>query len=527
MSTFSSSRPPAQLLREWWPSGLLAAAILLPPGLNLVQYWLHNPLYGYGLWVPFLAGILFWRRASGADQPHKGWLSAGLITGYFAMLPFLRTIQIANPDWRLIDWLLAGGAVVALLALAFRMGGPAMLSRCWFPICFLLTAVPWSTSAEHAFTAHAVPAAAKMASEILWLGGIAAVDDGRTLHTAVGPIGVSEDCSGIRGFQLATMAALFWRGFLGMKNGRAAAMLVGGLALALLLNVLRVVAIVGAAVKTGQIATAERLHDPAGTAAQIALMLALPVLAWRLQRRAPQSACAAEENLARPDGGQTSMGLLPRAAIGAVLWCLASEVAAETWFRVHEAHSAPMTPRWTLNRAGSIMGAVESPIPDAVRENYRYSDAKVLDWKDAHGSMWRVFWLDFQKGALSACTYNIHRPDICLPSQDFRLTGTYPDLPVDVSGTRVEFHHQLFQRSAKALHLFSVTAQDTGALGQQTLTDWTLAGRLRAALLGLRSQRSQIVHLVMSDGSAPVAEVRQRATGYLNQILTLDERKDR
>ncbi len=522
MSSLSTTHPPRIPTNGWLPAILLAAAILLPPGLNLVQYWLHNPLYGYGLWVPVLAAALAWHRGASAGPARKGWLTATVIVGYLSLLPVLRVVQIANPDWRMIDWLLAGGAVVALLALVFRLGGPALLARWWFPICFLLTAVPWSTSAERAFTTHAVPATASVAAEMLWAVGIAAVDEGNTLRTAVGPIGVSEDCSGIRGFQLAVMAALFWGGFLGLRNGRAAAMLVGGIAIALLLNVLRVAVIVGAAVKTGDITTADRLHDPAGTVAQIALMLALPALGWWLHRGAPPPDAA----VMTPDSAPGSVVAVSlRAAVGAVLWCVATEVGAEGWFRMHEAKSAPSAERWTVSRVHSIPGATESPVPTNVRENYRYSNSLVLDWKDAKGAGWRLFWLDFEKGAHSACTHNVHRPDTCLPFQDFALARQYPDLRVDLGSTGVDFHHQLFRRGGQVLHLFSVTAQDVGAVGQQTLTDWTLAGRLRAAMLGLRSQRSQMVHLLLEAPTSPT-EARRAATEYLRQVLALEKRTE-
>jgi hypothetical protein len=94
---------------------------------------------------------------------------------------------------------------------------------------------------------------------------------------------------------------------------------------------------------------------------------------------------------------------------------------------------------------------------------------------------------------------------------------------VDLGSTAVDFHHQLFQRRGQALHLFSVTAQDLGSLGQQTQTDWTPSGRLRAALLGLRSQHSQMVHLLLDAPVSP-AEARRAATEYLRQMLTLEKR---
>src|SRR5579862_3532117 len=91
---------------------ILIVALLVPPGINLLQYWLHNPLYGYGLWVPLLAGYLIWQRRPPSDAVPAHPLPLAtliLLACYFAAVPPLRVVQIANPDWRLLDWLLAGG----------------------------------------------------------------------------------------------------------------------------------------------------------------------------------------------------------------------------------------------------------------------------------------------------------------------------------------------------------------------------------------------------------------------------------
>src|SRR5262245_13738800 len=136
-----SSHPTAQsspaTVRAWLPAVLLGITIVTPPGLNLVQYWLHNPLYGFGLWVPVLAVVLIWRRGCGAGPARNDRWTVFVMGAYFATLPPLRVLQIANPDWRMIDWALSLGAVAALLALVFRVGGQVLLSRWWFPICFL------------------------------------------------------------------------------------------------------------------------------------------------------------------------------------------------------------------------------------------------------------------------------------------------------------------------------------------------------------------------------------------------------
>jgi len=505
--------PPEHSSRHWRNAAFLAAAVLLPAGLNLSLYWFHNPLYGHGLWVLPLAALLLWRRTRGLapDATAHAAPATAVIATALALTPAVRLVQIANPDWRLLDWLLMALAASALLALSYRLGGLALLRATWFPVAFLFTALPWSTALERAFTDRAVPATATVASELLWIGEVAAVDDGRMLHTELGPVEVSEDCSGIRGLQLAVMGALFWAGWLELRRGRAAALLGSALGLALLLNVLRVVAIVLAAQRAGRIDVAEELHDPIGTAAQLALIAALPLLALLLRGKStpPAAAPSATTGLgwrAVPDG----------IALAAVLWVALGEAGAEAWFRRNERAEAAAPARWTMQRPARISGAKEEAVAPVIRRHYRYSDALSLSWEDR--GRWSLLWMEFARGAQSACTHNVHRPEWCLPAQDFVLAKQFADLPVEAAGGAVLFHHQLYARHGALLNLFFTIAQDFPAAGARTWEDWTLAGRLRVAALGVRSQRLQMIHLTCA-GALPALEARKLAAGYLGRVI--------
>ncbi len=115
-------------------------------------------------------------------------------------MAFLRLVQVANPDWRLLSWLSSVSTLVALALLLLWIGGPAVLRRCWFALAFFLTGLPWPTWLEVQFTNTVAPFSAQMATEFLWLCGVPAIDSGRTIHSTFGSVGVSDDCSGIRGF---------------------------------------------------------------------------------------------------------------------------------------------------------------------------------------------------------------------------------------------------------------------------------------------------------------------------------------
>ncbi len=509
-----TSRVDGPYKHSFWPSLLLGALIVIPPGLNLSQYWLHNPLYGYGAWAPMLVVLLLWRRGVGPlpRETNPRRFGYWVIAAYFAVVPVLRIVQIANPDWRLVDWVFTGSAAAALLALVWQLGGSALLARWWFPVCILLTAVPWSTVAEQRLTNTSSPAMATIASEILWTVNLPSVDQGHVLQTAAGAISVGEGCSGIRGVQLAVMASLFWAAFFWLGAWRGTGLLLGSIALALLLNVLRVAVVAGVAIHAGKLEAGERLHDTAGGVAQLILIAGIPALAWLLR---PRAICR-EPVEARQE--EVRWGhFTARILIIAAVWLVAAEAAAEGWFYHRERGLHLETTGWAVRRPLSVAGASEQPLPAQIHEAYRFSDGLSAAWHDTTGGRWTLFWLDFGAGEISACTHNVHRPEICLPSHDSELVQEFPDLEVSTESGKLLFHHQLYRRGSQFMHLFYSTIEETGA-EPRTVADWTYSGRLGVAWRGIRGQRSEMIHL-LAETTAPPEEVRKAAGGYFGKLL--------
>lgn len=506
-----------RLFASPWAAPLaLALALVVPAGINLSQYWIYNPLYGYGLWVPILAAVLVWqRRKDPCSEEPPGWgtLTGAVVAGFLLVVPMLRTLQIANPDWRLLDWLLAGGAVLALLALAFRTGGAVMLRRFSFPAFFLLSAVPWTTSAERAFTHLAVPVTARLAAELLWVLDVAGFSQGGTIHTVIGPLSVNEDCSGIRSLHLTIMLGLFWAGYFRLGPARGLGAMAGSLALALFLNLLRVVAVVAGTVWAGSLEALEHFHDQAGAVGQVVLTLCVPLIAWLLRpRTGPAKPLEREMPLPIWEG-------VPRRwATWVVAWLAAGELAAHGWYWMHEKDLNAPGAAWTFNDRFRPPGAEARPVPDSIRQSYRFSQARYLEWRDEGKLRWNVSWLKIEPGAQSASTHNVHRPESCLPAQDFALVGKFPDVVLPSTGGAVAFHHQAYQRNKEVQHLFFATLENVAGAGEQTAVDWTFEGRLNAAWLGLRSRGTQILHLNVTN-PPDLQEVRAQAAQYLEQVL--------
>lgn len=494
-------------------SALLVLAILLPPAFNLSQYWLNNPLYGYGFFMPVMALFLAHRRWEGLKGvPRFPWISWAVVAGYFLSLPLLRIVQIANPDWRLIDWVLACGAVSSLLALAYMHGGSSLLRRIWFPCLFLLLSVPWPMNAENRFTHLGIPLIAKLTNETLWMIGIPTSDFGTTLNTPVGLVSIAEDCGGIRSFQLALVATLFWGAVFRLRKGPAVLLVAMGLAIGCLVNLLRITALVGIAFWSGKPDLLESGHDLAGLLAQLLLMASLPATAWYLSRQGTPPETPAEPSPLPPSPPWTPK---PAIVIALFSWVAIVEIGSVLWFKARENPTA--SPRLAAIKKPDIPAVTTIELPELVRRNYRFSDATGLTWNDSRKTPWTMVWLAFDPGDLSACTHNVHRPEVCLPNANFVRAAVFPALSVSLGGVPVEFKHELYRRGRESLHLFYTNIQDSDAAAPTSRTDWTYPGRLRAAWLGIRSRRADLIHLTVAAPYSAAAS-RQLVTGYLEKL---------
>src|SRR5215831_8366166 len=174
--------------------------------------WSINPQYGYGWIVPFLAGYSFWRRYKNAPIPslvHKRIVPCLLIIAAALLLLPVRLVQEANPDWRLLSWIMALSAGVITASGVYWAGGMNWLRHFAFPIAFFLVAVPWPTSVEQFVVQGLMRLDALIDVQMLHAIGIHAVQFGNVIQLGNGYVGIDEACTGIRSLQATFMVALF------------------------------------------------------------------------------------------------------------------------------------------------------------------------------------------------------------------------------------------------------------------------------------------------------------------------------
>ena len=136
----TSSVSPMNAKRFVWIIALVAFGLLWFELINqLKPEWWLNPQYNYGLIVPLLALYLFWKRWRTRPAPEPPAMRALAFVFIFlsaAIFLPIRFLSEANPDWRLLSWLLA--LVVAAISLSFiyLAGGRAWLRHFAFPVLF-------------------------------------------------------------------------------------------------------------------------------------------------------------------------------------------------------------------------------------------------------------------------------------------------------------------------------------------------------------------------------------------------------
>src|SRR5436309_5316781 len=253
-------------------SVLFLAALWFGLCKELSSEWSVNEQYNFGWFVPFFALYLFWLRWQDRPTPEvrsqklevRSRLVAAII-GLAALLLLLpvRLFEIANPEWRLLDWMHAAAVVTLTLLLIWYSGGRAWVRYFAFPVAFIFIAVPWPTLVETPVIQGLMHAVARVAAETAMLLGTPAQVEGNLIRVSNGLVGVNEACSGIRSLQTSLMIGLLFGELKRLSVLRRVALVTCAVAIALLANFVRAVFLVHIAA-TENLSEVGRWHYIAG-----------------------------------------------------------------------------------------------------------------------------------------------------------------------------------------------------------------------------------------------------------------------
>ena len=484
---------------------------------HLKNEWSYNPQYHYAWSVPVLALYLLFKRW--LERPPAEPITTKTpilvcIAGILLLLP-LRFLAAANPDWRLLSWMMTTIVVSVSLAFVFQVGGRAWLRHFAFPFLFFAVAVPWPVQLEQEIIQSLMRSVTAINVFFLSVAGVPALQHGNVIELRSGLIGIEEACSGVRSLQATFMVSLFLGEFYSFTVFRRVLLVVAGAVLAFVCNVARTAILVWIGANRGAVSL-ESWHDPAGLTILLICLFGLwglsLIICWR-DKSAP--------NDIRSDSSIGSSNRVPIPLLVGLGVCLIlGEIGIQIWYRAHE--SQLTNSRWTAEWPRSNDRYESVSIPPATQGILRYDEGGGATWTGSDSRRWLMYFFRWLPGRTAALFVKIHRPDVCLPASGLTLTQDRGIQLITVNGVRLPIRSYRFDDHGVPLHVVycywdARSSYDTVNAAIQE--DWTPRGRIQAALAGRREIGAQMLELVVW-GYQDDAEAGRALEHQLGEIVS-------
>ena len=447
--------------------------------------WSLNPQYAYGWAVPPLCAWLLWRQTSrqpGTLRRHVRAFPLSILAIFALCYAPARLIAEANPDWRLVSWLLAIVVLgISVSASRFLLPDPLPV----FPCLFFLTAVPWPTPIEVPVVNTLTAAVARAAAELLALAGVPSLLQANLIQTTGGIAAIAPGCSGIRSVQVSLMLALFLGEFYQLTFPRR--ILCGFLALLLsiLLNLGRTVTL---SLCLDAAWNFNAWHQAAGICIPLASFLLLWWAAHRL--RSPHAAISTQlqaptpGHLAIPPSKRLAGNLGP--ALALVLWVFLVELATIGWYRFHE-QSLPSPVRWRVAVPQLQSACRQLGMSQDSSRILRFDDALNLAFEGPGELRCQLIYLQWNPGRTAARLAHNHTPSDCLIAAGAELLSQSEIKLLPAAGLLLPFRAYTARTQTGIIHLFYCLWEDR-APGSPFAGSWlTYRSRLDSVLAGRRN----------------------------------------
>jgi exosortase len=514
--------------------------------------WSVNDQYSYGWFVPFFAAFLFWLRWE--DRPEvegrkaeagggRG-LAIGLaIIALLVLLP-VRLFEVANPDWRPLDWLHAAVVVMLTLLSIWAAGGWPWVRHFAFPVCFIFVAAPWLTPIEEPIVQGLMRGVAAVATETLTLFGVPAQLEGNLIRVSTGLVGVNEACSGVRSLQTSLMIGLLFGELKRLSLLKRCLLVTGALGIAIVANFGRAFFLVWIAA-TKNVAAVDSWHDLAGYAIVALVFCGSLALAAMLGRDSKvESRKAKVEDRTQNSGFllSTSYFLL------CLCWLLAIEIGVETWYRSHE-RGLVAREGWKARWPESARDFRDIHLDETTKRILRFDDGRGATWRlpktDGGGrtadDAALLYFFRWRPGGNSALLANLHRPDVCLPASGWVQVRDFGIRAYRITDNfSLPFRHFLFSQNAAAgrprfAHAFYCLREDRvrsdaeDSLGREEFaqepSEWSRRERVSLVMEGRRHLGQQVMEFVLLTRQEVAAEEAEGRFGAMVTGLVETSRK--
>lgn len=542
--------------------------------------WSVNEQYSYGWFVPFFALFLFWlrwedrgKRGKAKGERRKWAITIGVVA--LLLLFPIRLFEVANPDWRPVDWLHAAAVVTLTLLVIWAAGGKAWLRHFAFPVCFFFVAVPWISPIEEPFVQGLMRTVAAVATEAITLFGVPAQLEGNLIRVGTGLVGVNEACSGVRSLQTSLMIGLLFGELKRLSIAKRVVLVLGALAIAVIANFARAFFLVWVAA-TESVSAVDRWHDFAGYTIVGVVFLGSLGLSALLGRRQREVGSRKEE----VENGEGSSDLRPPTSdlrspfllstsyfLLCLLWLLAVEIGVEGWYRMHE-RGLVAREQWSARWPETAKDFRDIHLDERTK--------RILRFDEGRGATWRIggtaavpskpnkddtavvppkeesallYFFRWRAGSNSALLANVHRPDVCLPASGWVQAGDYGIRSYPVSAKlSLPFRHFLFSQGGptagssisasrqRFAHAFYCLREDRFrnesevALAReqfaQAPSEWSRRERVSLVVQGRRHLGQQVMEFVLLTAQEiKPEEAEGRFAQALPQLIEVGSRK--
>ncbi len=423
------------------------------------------------------------------------------------------------------------GLFMVIFGLCLSLGGKALVSRFIFPLLFLCFCVPFPENATNQITLPLRGVVSNAATLTVRGVGIPVFQEGNMLHLAATSLGVADACSGIRSLwiMLATAAAFGY--FLRCGPWRTLILSLLAIPLAVLFNIIRVVATALLVTKFGpQYAMGSR-HEMTGAVVFLLGVITLVAVGWILARGEQRRVFARI-----PEAGPESSGkeapwrppsYLLTATLGAIL--LMGGIIQPVMVK-HYVRHLPVAERKPFKEMPTHMGRfAETGKGDFVETQLdllRPTDKLNRTYRTERGaliSLWSLYWEPY-RGKKSAWSLNPHKPDGCYPAAGWSRIPIAPEKLVGVIPGK-DIQVRLFTKEGKRRLLFYFTSQLDAPSGGLSSFPGTAAGRFRQMLDSWRSPDvilgAQYVVTVETEVTSDIGGSVAEVTDFVKQLAPL------
>lgn len=454
--------------------------------------WSLSEQYGYGLFVPFLAGYLIWLRTQDCPAPQPANLR-GVVIGYLVLAALaqypIAVIFTANADWRLLAWSEAMLALIATVLLLAQWGGRVWVIHFLPAFLLFLFAVPWPSYLQITLVDYLMTFVASVVTEILNLLGYDAAREGHIIRLPGSFVAVEEACSGVRSIQSTIMAGWlvgeWWRFSV---LGRAGLM-VWACFIAVLFNLIRTLALAWIDAASGP-AVMSHWHDTAGYLV-FGLSFAIVLLgAWltrpRLQPTAPNPASTT---------ASATAAWLPKKGTLVIIILLVGALPASVGWYASRAPDVSKQTGWQLNLAAAAPQAKVENTDRELQQSLYFSTGIQATWVDEAGHDWSLYNLQWKQGR-AAQLGGVHSPESCLPAVGWVMAQQGDNLVWKRGDVELVFNTYEFDHGAT--HLFVFYCQwDPAGYHYFEKTGRYRADRLLDAWLADRKEGKQLLEIAV------------------------------